>query len=101
MVYKIIHTPLAEKSFLQNILYLEESWTIKEIKQFIKKTSDVVDILKTDPPIFHKWEYNRNIRKVVLIKQITLFYEIENHNVYILLFWNNYQDPNKIMTILN
>ena len=101
MVYKIIHTLLAEKSYMQNISYLEESWTIKEIKQFIKKTSDVMDILKTDPPIFPKWEFNRNIRKVVLIKQITLFYEIENYNVYILLFWNNYQNPNKMMTLLN
>ena len=100
MVYKIIHSPLAEKLYLQNISYLEESWTIKEIKRFIKKTSDVVDILKIDPFIFNKWEYDRNIRKVVLMKQITLFYEIENHNVYLLLFWNNYQGPNKIMTLL-
>ena len=100
MAYRIIHSPLAEKSFLQNIFYLEEDWTTKEIKQFIKKTSDVVDILKSDPYIFQKLEYNMNLRKVILIKQITLFYEIKGNNVYILLFWNNYQDPNKIVTLL-
>jgi hypothetical protein len=101
MAYKIIHTPLAEKSYLQNISYLEKDWTHKEIKRFIKKTLDVVLILKVDPYVFHKWDYDRNIRKVILIKQITLFYEIENHNVCLLLFWNNYRDPNKIMTLLN
>ena len=100
MAYKIIYTPLAEKSYLQNISYLEKEWTRKEIIQFINKTSDIVEILKIDPYVFHNWEHNTNINKVILIKQITLFYEIENHNVYILLFWNNYQDPNKIMFLL-
>ena len=100
MAYKIIHTSLAERSFLQNISYLKKNWTIREIKQFIKKTSDVVELLKLDPYIFPKWEHNINMRRVVLIKQITLFYEIENNDVYILLFWNNYQDPNKIRALL-
>ena len=100
MAYRIIYSPLAEKSFMQNISYLQKEWTTKEINQFIKKTSDVVDILKSDPYIFQKWEHNRNLRKVILIKQITLFYEIKSNNVYILLFWNNYQHPNKIVTLL-
>ena len=100
MAFKIIYTPLAKKSFKQNIQHLEENWTINEIKKFIQKTSDVIDILKENPLVFPLWEYNKTIRKVVLLKQITLFYEFDENNVYIHLFWNNYQDPDRIKYLL-
>jgi hypothetical protein len=100
MAFKIIYSPLAKESFRQNISYLEEDWTIKEIQYFIQKTSDVIDILKIQPVLFPVWEFDKTIRKVVIIKQITLFYEFDKENVYLHLFWNNYQDPEKIKLLL-
>ncbi len=29
---------------------------------------------------------------MVIIKQITIYYTIENENIYLLRFWNNHQD---------
>ena len=29
---------------------------------------------------------------MVIIKQITIYYSIENETIYLLRFWNNYQD---------
>ena len=100
MDFKIIYTPLAKNSFQQNIHYLEENWTIKEVQSFIQKTSDVVDILRVNPVLFPYWKFNKTIRKVIIVKQITLFYEIEEKRVYLHLFWNNYQDPEKIKLLL-
>jgi len=100
MAYKIIHSPLAELTFQQNIIYLEKEWSLKEIKNFINKTQDVIDILKVDPFVFSLWEFNNKIRKIVILKQITMFYEIERKNIFIHLFWNNYQDPNKMKRLL-
>ncbi len=100
MAFKIIYTPLAKKSFQQNILYLDENWTIKEIRNFIQKTSDIVDILKINPVLFPPWEFNKTIRKVVIVKQITLFYEVLEKRIYLHLFWNNYQDPERIKYLL-
>lgn len=101
MVYKIIHSPIAKRSFQQNIAYLEKEWTEKEIKNFISKTSEVVSILKITPHVFPEWEFNAKIRRVVLLKQISLFYEIGDKEVFIHLFWNNYQDPEKIKSLLS
>lgn len=100
MVYKIIYSPLAELTFQQNIIYLEKEWSLKEIKNFINKTQDIIDILKVDPLVFSLWECNNTIRKVVILKQISLFYEVESKNIFIHLFWNNYQDPNKMKSLL-
>ena len=100
MAYKVIYSPLAKNSFEQNIAYLEKEWTLKEIKNFINKTSEVVELLKMDPYVFPLSEFDTNIRKVVLIKQITLFFEIKKKEVHIHLFWNNYQDPEKIKSLL-
>lgn len=33
-----------------------------------------------------------NVYKMVLIKQITIYYSMENETIYLLRFWNNYQD---------
>jgi len=100
MVYKIVHSSLAEKSFMQNISYLEEDWTLKEIRHFIIKTSEIVELLKIDPYIFPKWEFNSSIRKVVLLRQVTLFYTINVGIVEIHLFWNNYRNPMELKSLL-
>ena len=100
MAFKIIYSPLAKESFQHNISYLKENWTIKEIQKFIQKTSDVIDILKIQPVLFSVSEFDKTIRKVVIIKQITLFYEFDKENVYLHLFWNNYQDPERINLLL-
>jgi hypothetical protein len=100
MVYKIVHSSLAEKTFVQNISNLEEDWTIKEIKNFIIKTSEVINLLKSNPYVFPKWEFNSSIHKVVLVKQITLFYTIHGDTIQIHLFWNNYRNPENLKELL-
>jgi len=100
MAYKIINTAVAKKSFQQNIMYLKEDWTIKEVKNFILKTESIINLLKISPQTFQKWEYNSSVRKVLVVKQITLFYRINGETVEILLFWNNYKNPDYLNNIL-
>lgn len=100
MAYKIKHSQLAELTFQQNIIYLEKEWSLKEIKNFINKTQDVIEILKIDPFVFSLWEFNNKIRKVAVLKQITMFYEIEGKSILIHLFWNNYQSPDIMKSLL-
>tara|TARA_R110000868_G_C10949834_1_gene767721 strand:+ start:626 stop:931 length:306 start_codon:yes stop_codon:yes gene_type:complete len=100
MSYKIIASPLANTSYLNNIDYLENCWTEKEIIQFIKKTDQVIDILKEAPNTFKTWYLDSKIHHIVIVKQITLYYEIENNNVHLLLFFNNYQEPDILRKLL-
>lgn len=98
--YNIISTKLAEDTYLQNIEYLENIWSEKEIIKFIKKVDEVVSILKISPQTFKKYRVNHNIHQIEIMKQITLFYQINDNNVELLLFFNNYQDPNQLKKLL-
>tara|TARA_R110002072_G_scaffold24385_1_gene83023 strand:+ start:738 stop:1043 length:306 start_codon:yes stop_codon:yes gene_type:complete len=99
-LYKIISSKLADESYQDNIDYLEESWTIIEITNFIKKVEEVITILKVEPKTFKKYHLNKEIHQIVILKQITLFYQIKNKSVELLLFFNNHQGPKKIEKLL-
>jgi len=98
--YKIIASPLANTSFLNNIEYLETYWTEKEVVAFIKKVEDVITILKVTPKTFKKWHLDPKIHQIEIVKQITLYYEINASNVELLVFFNNHQDPYTLKKLL-
>lgn len=98
--YKIIGSPLANTSYHQNIEYLEKEWTEKEVIRFIEKVSQVVDILKESPQTFQKWHNDESIYKITIVKQITLYYQINNNTVELLIFWNSYQNPKKLWDLI-
>lgn len=101
MVYKIEISETAKQTYYSNIEYLEVFWDDNVIKRFITKTSQVVDILKQNPKTFPVWKHNNKIYKVPIVKQVTLFYQIEKSTIQILLFWNTYQDPNTLLKVLS
>lgn len=100
MVYKIIASPLAVETYQQNIDFIEKRWSENEVLQFISKVSDVISILKVSPQTFKKWENDSNIHKIEIAKQITLYYQIDQKIVELLLFFNNYQDPSLLLKML-
>ena len=100
MVYNVINSFIARKTFQQNLEYLEEEWTLLEIQNFLKKTDEVVKILKKAPYTFQEWEHNSSIRKIQVVKQITIFYRVTKTTVEIILFWNNYKNPNNLFKLL-
>lgn len=98
--YKIISSPLANTSYLQNIEYLEEELTEKEVIRFIEKVSQVVAVLKVSPQTFQKRHKDSNIYKITIVKQITLYYQINKNTVELLIFWNTYQNPKKLWNLI-
>jgi len=66
----------------------------------IKKVDEVIAILKVSPKTFKKYHLNSEIHQIEILKQITLFYQINGNNVELLLFFNNYQDPNNLKKLL-
>jgi len=99
-MFSVYASPLATATYQQNIDFLEEHWTKKEVINFIKKVADVIDILKISPQTFQKWSKDTTIYKIEIVKQITLYYQIKSKNVELLLFFNNLQDPNLLYELL-
>jgi plasmid stabilization system protein ParE len=49
MVYKIIWSSLALRTYVSNIEYLEKKWTEKEVKNFISAVQRKLSILSLQP----------------------------------------------------
>lgn len=88
---KIVWSHLAKIDYWKNIEYLEENWTFTDVVNFINEVELLIDLLKANNVTFLKTNY-KNVCKVVLNKQITLYYFIDNKTITLLRFWNNYQD---------
>lgn len=101
MVYKIKYSKLAIKTLDQNLLYLINNSLENSALKFINKVGEIVFLIAKNPKLYALWNSKLNIRKVVIVSQITMFYKINENTIDIVLFWNNYQNLNKLNELLN
>ncbi len=77
---KIEWTLASRNDYWQNIEYLEKDWSEKEVFNFINEVDLSLNLLLKENVIFNKSEYP-NVYKMVIIKQITIYYTIENETI--------------------
>ncbi len=94
MLYSIFWSIEAELSYLKILEYLEEKWTQRELDRFISRTDEVMDYIKKSP--FQYQRIKNNTHKVILSRQISLFYKIEESIIFLHYFWDNRQDPKNL-----
>lgn len=88
----IIWSEDAIEDVSSTIDYLKRRWTKREINRFSQKIEAVLEQLSKDNVTFKLTDY-RNTYKVPIVKQVTLFYQIQGNNIILVRFWNNYIDP--------
>ncbi len=87
---------LARFDYYQNIDYLLREWSEKDAQEFINEVDDIEFILKQGKVEFQDTNV-RNIKRCIICKQISLFYKvIDEYNIELLRFWNNYQDTERL-----
>ncbi len=84
----------AKIDYWNNIEYLEREWTLKEVYNFMDMVDELIDLLTKNNVTFKPTSY-KNTFQVPVVKQITLYYSLENEKIELLRFWNNYQDLSK------
>ena len=78
---------------LESILdYLENRWTRKEIDKFKKMLGRQLDLIMKNPKLFPISEHNPRLRKAVLSRQTTIFYELSANKIYLVYLFSNVQD---------
>lgn len=87
----IVWSPQAQKDYWQNIDYLEKKWTFQDVLNFIEKVDNTINLLLKNKIQFIATNY-KNVNKIVITKQITLYYRINYNTIELLRFWNIYQD---------
>ncbi|REL32858.1 type II toxin-antitoxin system RelE/ParE family toxin [Rhodohalobacter sp. SW132] len=87
----------ATSDYWKNIDYLLEYWDLKVAHAFIDKTNHTIDLIQKSPEAFPETDY-KNIRRAIIVPQITLFYRLNfnDDSIDLLRFWSNFQNPDSI-----
>jgi plasmid stabilization system protein ParE len=97
--YKIIWSDEALSNLKQIIVYLEQNWTIKEIKKFAFLLDRQLIRIQNNPLLFAESNKQKNFRKSVLTKQVSIYYRIKSFEIHILTLFDNRQNPKKLNKI--
>ncbi|MEQ8417878.1 MAG: type II toxin-antitoxin system RelE/ParE family toxin [Imperialibacter sp.] len=89
---KVVWSEDAVNDYHQNIEYLLEERPVRSAANFIEEVDAVIELIKKWPEIYPESDYI-GIRRAVIRKQITLFYKLENTAIYLVRFWNTFQNP--------
>ena len=95
MNYSVIWSPQSKESFENNILHLLETWNEKEANDFIDRVEEILRLISKHPKIF-RYLPEQDVYRCVVVKPVSLFYRLRNHQVELLTFWDNRMDPEKI-----
>lgn len=96
MMRTIHWSQTAQDDYWDNIDFLLNRWTETEATHFINEVEQVLNILKQGKVTFKPTGY-KSTYQITVVKQITLYYHInQNNEIELLRFFNNYQNPNKL-----
>jgi len=94
--FKIFWTEEAIRNLEDILDYLKNKWTQREIDNFKQKLSKQLNLIQNNPRLFPLSDYNPRLRKAVLSRQTTIFYELTDNVIYLAYLFNNKQNINKI-----
>ena len=94
--YKIFWTNEAISNLEEILFYLNNRWTQREIDNFKKRLAKQISVIEQNPNLFPISRYNPRLRKAVLSKQTTIFYQVSEQIIYLVYLFNTKQDIERI-----
>jgi plasmid stabilization system protein ParE len=96
MDYKIFWSDESLNNLGAVLSYLETEWTEREVTIFKNKLSKQLDLIQKNPKLFPKSNLQSRLRKAVLSKQTTIFYELKGFEIHIAYLFSNRMDIRRI-----
>ncbi|HRE11452.1 MAG TPA: type II toxin-antitoxin system RelE/ParE family toxin [Ignavibacteria bacterium] len=96
MVRKVVFSSKAENDLALIIEYLKNEWSDKQIRDFNSILNEKLEVIVNYPKSYPSVINNNNIRKCVLIKQISLFYLIKKESISVLRLFDTRSNPSKL-----
>lgn len=93
MSLPLFWTEEAKETFEIVINFIHQIWGDKQVEKFIQKASKTLENISSQPYIFKSSAIQENVRKGLISKQTSVFYQIESDKIVILFFWDNRQKP--------
>jgi plasmid stabilization system protein ParE len=95
MVKTIVWNRRASDNFNSIIKYLQEEWGDNVTRNFVVRTHQIIELLRSTPEMGAIEHFEKQIRGFVITKHNTLFYRIEEEKLILLSFFDNRQHPRK------
>lgn len=95
---EVIWSAKAKITYFNILDYLDKNWTRKEILQFNLRTELLLKSIIRNPGIFPVSVKQHNIRRAIVDKNNSFFYQVDNYNkkIYPLTFFDNRQNPDSL-----
>jgi plasmid stabilization system protein ParE len=97
MIYRVSWTSKARESYNQNLDYLAQNWEEKVYSDFVSRVEYVINKIMSNPKMYVLIDPKRNIFRCVVTKHISLFYQVAEDEILRMVFWNNFQEPEKLV----
>ncbi len=95
MAYTIVWTENAKEDLQQIISYLKINWSDAVAEKFVETVLHKISLLETQPFIGIVSEKEKTVRKLLISKQIALFYKVSEPNIILLDFFDVRQSVDK------
>ena len=82
----------AHETFNHTVLLIEDKWGTKQAGIFIKRVKKVLEMIAVNPYMY-KGSFTVDVRQAFISKQTSMYYQVEDHVIIVLYFWDNRQDP--------
>lgn len=92
-IYRIIWSNEALENLKTIIEYLENNWTEKEIKKFAQLLDNRLSLLASNPYSFLVTNHPKKLRKIVISKQLSIFYQPFENHVRVVSLFDNRRNP--------
>ena len=96
MDYKIFWTEEAIQNLEEIIDYLKNKWTQREVGNFKLKLSKQIDLISNNPGMFPISTFQPRLRKAVLSRQTSIFYEIKDNVIYLAYIFVNHKNVDRL-----
>ncbi len=90
---KVIWSKNAEITFEAIVDHVENDFGKIVAKESVAKTNKIILTLAVFPFAFEKSTFKENIRKAIVNKQCSFYYEINKTEIQLLYFWDNRREP--------
>jgi len=98
MNFMVYWSPASKDEYAEILKHLESEYGLESALKFMDKTDEVVNSISTFPKSGIPTKKEK-IRKIVITKQTSLLYEINQQKIELLHFWDTRQNPEKLEDI--
>lgn len=92
-IYEVVLSDTAIDTFEAIFDQISTRWSERIAKKFETKVFRTLDILSKKPLILKEIDAHSNVRKGLIDKNCSFFYEVSPSQIQILFFWDNRQEP--------